>query len=342
MGFRAWEGILKVFQRLACGLAVSALAMLAPSSANAEVIPVAQMVRGVSMTQTQCAAQALAVWVVVARNGYCIRYYLSTAGGQGLKPVVYLTGDKLGPYRPKTKQFVNVDKDGIDTDDLQRGLDTVSKTAQTTAIHLARPGIDGSSGFHGHRKTWLELYILNAALDAIKRKHAFTGFHLAGQSGGAGLVGGLVVVRDDIECAVAGAGPLNQTDTSDNNGGPLLEYFNAGREIARIAARRSTRFIVITDPEDKIVSSAQQTAFANALRKAGGRVEQHYVQAIDEKRHGVRIYSIRAVAGCVKGENQQQIATALARLQEIRLANAREKASRQSAGATPTPPRPRG
>jgi len=48
--------------------------------------------------------------------------------------------------------------------------------AKTTAIYLARIGIDGTSGNHVFRKTLLELHLMNAALDAIKQRHGFRGF----------------------------------------------------------------------------------------------------------------------------------------------------------------------
>src|SRR5207302_7978011 len=86
--------------------------------------------------------------------------------------------------------------------------DGFSKMAKTTAIYLARIGVEGTSGNHTSRKTLLELHLMNAALDAIKRRYGFEGFHLVGQSGGSKLVGGLIGLRRDIACAVSGSGPL--------------------------------------------------------------------------------------------------------------------------------------
>lgn len=303
--------------------------------ARAEIIPVAQMLRGVTMSQAQCAAQASAVWVVVARQGYCIRYYLSTAGGQGTKPVILLDGDKLGAYNPKTETFSEVDKEDVDTALFQRGAELISKMTGTTAIYIGRPGVDGSSGFHGYRGSWLELYIIHSALSEIRRKLGFEGFHLVGQSGGAGITGGLLILRDDIGCAVPGAGRLALLDDKwQKNPDPLLRRFDAYREVGRIALRRSTRILVITDPEDKRVEAKHQTTFANALRRAGGRVEQYYVIATDELRHGVLGYALRAVTGCIKNEDQAQIHAALMKVQERRLAAAQQR-RQQSAGGTP-------
>src|SRR5262249_46350878 len=50
-------------------------------------------------------------------------------------------------------------------------------------------GVEGTSGDHRSRKTLLELHLMNAALDAIKQRYNFLGFHLVGQSGGSKLVG---------------------------------------------------------------------------------------------------------------------------------------------------------
>jgi hypothetical protein len=81
----------------------------------------------------------------------------------------------------------------------------ISRTTGTTAIFLARMGIDGSSGSHRERRTMLELRVMNAALDALKRRHGYEGFHLVGQSGGSTLIGGILALRDDIGCAVPGS-----------------------------------------------------------------------------------------------------------------------------------------
>jgi hypothetical protein len=195
-----------------------------------------------------------------------------------------------------------------------------------------------SSGFHGHRRTWLELYIVNAALDAIKRLHGYQGYHLAGQSGGAALVGGLIILRSDIACAVPGSGPLAGFSKGPQTQAPLLQYFDPVREITVIARRRGLRVIVITDPEDQRVKAEHQTGFVTALQKAGGRVEQYFVRATDDIRHGVAAYAVHAVAGCAKNEKREQIQARLAVVQERKLAAA-EKARQQKAASTqPAPP----
>ena len=119
---------------------------------------------------------------------FCIRYYLSTAGGGGSRLVVFLQGDRLGRLNPQTGEFAPTSREqDLDTRSSMRTADLMSRQYKTTAIYLARAGIDGSSGDHRIRGTTLELNVTNMALDAIKQRHGFAGFHLIGQSGGRSL-----------------------------------------------------------------------------------------------------------------------------------------------------------
>ena len=58
---------------------------------------------------------------------------------------MFLSGDKLGVFYRKTGTFTPRpgDKD-VDTNELLMRAAAISKSAGTTAIYLARPGIDGS------------------------------------------------------------------------------------------------------------------------------------------------------------------------------------------------------
>src|SRR5215475_4783177 len=207
--------------------AAVAAAALAVTGAGAEIIRKEDMLRGMTMTRDQCAATSQTLWLNVDKQDFCVRYYLSTAGGEGTRPVVFLQGDYFGNVDPKTwrsqtPQWIPTSKDrnanvtfdatvtyvDIDTDDLMKMADAFSKMAKTTAIYLARIGVGGTSGNHIFRKTLLELHLMNAALDAIKQRHGFEGFHLAGQSGGSTIVTGLAAGRSDIACAVSGSGRL--------------------------------------------------------------------------------------------------------------------------------------
>ena len=175
----------------------------------------------------------------MGRN-FCFRYYLSTAGGEGSRPVVYFPGDKLGRFNVHTGEFAPQPPDvkDIDTDDLQKNADGLSKQMKTTAIYFGRVGIDGSSGDHRIRHSVLELNATNVALEAIKLRHRFEGFHVVGQSGGATLIGGLLTLRTDIGCAAIGAGRLAMPEAGAAVCRPGAELFRRRGQCRRDRAAK--------------------------------------------------------------------------------------------------------
>jgi hypothetical protein len=286
----------------------------AATPAAADIIKKDDSLRGIPPDRAQCAAQPQAVWVNVDGMDFCVRYYMSTAGGEGPRPVVLLEGDHFGPVDFAKWQWAQSAKDmkdqDINTDDLMKTADGFSKTAKTTAIYLARMGVDGTSGNHVYRKTFLELHLMNAALEAIKHRYGFEGFHLAGQSGGSRLMGGLIGLRRDIACAVFGSGQLamqSRTNFTD----PARSYFDVMASVPSIAQNRAVRMMLVTDPRDQQVPPPQQTGFVEKMRQVGRQVPQLFVEATDEKHHGVVDYTRLAVAGCILGKSDREIAVAL-------------------------------
>lgn len=311
---------------LAClaGIALLASALAAPL-ARADIVSVSAMMRGVPISPEQCSALPQAVWISTHGKSFCIRYYLSTASGNGRRPVVMLQGDQLGRFDPRSGQFHPApDQKVIDTetDNLVKYADRISKMTGAPAIYLARVGVDGSSGHHGIRHSFLELYATNAALDTIKLRHRFEGYSLIGQSGGATLIGGLLALRTDIACAVPGSGRLALLGNS-RNPDPLAAPFDPAAMIPTIAHNRAARILVVTDPQDAVVPVQHQSTFVASLRQAGGNVEQFMVEAIDPKHHGVSVYATYAAGACLSGKNTAEIAEGLAALVAKRVAAAK-------------------
>jgi hypothetical protein len=145
--------------------------LLATTGASADIIRKADMLRGFVTTRAQCAATPQTLWLTVDRQDFCVRYYLSTAGGEGAHPVVFLQGDYLGKLGPNYSWPDPSGTDDINTDDLMKMADAFSRMAKTTAIYLARIGVEGISGNHVFRKTLLELHRTNAPLDAMQHRH---------------------------------------------------------------------------------------------------------------------------------------------------------------------------
>jgi hypothetical protein len=292
--------------------------------AGADIVAVADMLRGISSTSAQCAATPAAVWITVKDRSFCMRYYLASSSNEDRKPIVFLQGDRLGVLNLKTGAYaVPANEQDINTDDLMRVAVALSRQAKTSAIYLARVGVEGSSGDHRLRHSVLELQATNAALDAIKQKHQFAGFHLLGQSGGAHLVAGLVALRQDVGCAVIGSGPLSPNRRPRPPDEPWLEHFNPASELAAIARNRASRIMVVTDPADKKVSARNQTAFVRMLEQTGRPIEQFMVQATDENRHGVVAYSRLALSGCLRGASTEEVTREVDKLVQRRVAAVR-------------------
>lgn len=301
--------------------------LLTATGAGADIIKKEDMLRGIATSREQCAATPQTVWVKVFGQDYCVRYYVSTAGGEGLRPVVYLAGDYFGRINVKTWQWIPPSKeesrkssfDGTDhdinTDDLVKTADTFSKLAKTTAIRLGRIGVDGTSGNHLNRHSLLELHLMNAALDAIRQRHGFEGFHLAGQSGGSTLVAGLAGMRRDIGCAIAGSGRLVLTQPT-NSKDPGRTFFDPVDFIPSIMKNSELRLLVVTDPADRTVPVKQQTGFVEKLRRAGRDIPQFFVAAVDDDHHGVVAYTELAAAGCILGKSKDEIAMAVGTVKE--------------------------
>ncbi len=293
-------------------VAVLAAAAFAADGAAADIIKKEDALRGVTMTQAQCTAIAQAVWVNTYGQDFCVRYYLSTAGGEGPQPVVFLNGDSNGPLKLNPRSWADPSKaQDVDTNDLMAGADGLSKTVKTTAIYVARIGVEGTSGNHMSRKTVLELQLMNAALDAIKQRYGFEGFHLAGQSGGSRLVVGLLGKRRDIGCAVAGSGQMFVPGETGNSGDPGQAFYNAVSGVPAIAQNRAVRLLMITDRADQQVPVSLQTPFAEKMRQAGHFVPQFFVEATDPKHHGVFEYTRLVMAGCLLGKPDADIARAV-------------------------------
>src|SRR5689334_13555191 len=108
-------------------LALSALALAAllpAGQAAADIIRKDDMLRGIAMTRAQCAAVAQTVWLTVYGQDLCVRYYVSTAGGEGTRPVVFLQGDYFGNLDAKSRTWKSpVEAADIDTGNLQHMAD---------------------------------------------------------------------------------------------------------------------------------------------------------------------------------------------------------------------------
>jgi hypothetical protein len=295
------------------------------NSASAEIIAAQDMLRGIVTTRAQCAVTPNTVWTTVYGRDFCVRYYISTVGGGGHRPVVFLQGDRLGPRDTTTGQWKDPSKfTDIDTADLQKMADSFSTKTRTTAIYLGRIGVEGTSGNHADRHTLLELRVVNSALDIIKQRYGFDGFHVAGQSGGSLLIGGLIGLRGDIACAVAGSGPLG-SQSKFKPQDPARSLISPIDSIPAALTNRSLHLYLVTDPADQKVPADKQVSFAEAMRRAGRPITEFFVEATDPEHHGATAFTRIVVAGCVLGKSDLEIAAAVDDLSRRNAAINRQK-----------------
>ena len=83
---------------------------------------------------------------------FCIRYYLSTAGGEGARPVGVPPGRPARPAQPADRRIrarARTTRTSTPTTSCA-SPDSMSKQFKTAAIYLARLGLDGSSGRPPH------------------------------------------------------------------------------------------------------------------------------------------------------------------------------------------------
>ncbi len=319
------------------GGAAILLGLLTAPSARADIILMTDVARGIVMTQAQCVAIPQAVWINALGRNLCMRFYLSTAGGQGSRPVVFLQGDLDFKVDPKTGVWlVPPGLKDTNTDDLVRFADRMSKKQKTTAIYLARMGRDGSSGWHRQRHTLLEVEATNIALEAIKQRYGSAGYNVYGHSGGGLLVGGLLALRSDIGCGVPADGilaPNPMPKASD----PALQYYDASAYVAAIAKNRSTKILVITDPQDTVVKPKNQTPFVDKLRQAGGQADQFLVEATDAEHHFTTPHAELVMRDCLGGAAHDEIAADLVKFDAALLAAKAKATANAAAPAVPAP-----
>jgi hypothetical protein len=298
---------------------VIAGAGFAVDGADADIIKKEDTLRGVATTRAQCSAIAQALWLTVYGQDFCVRYYLSTAGGEGPRPIVFWNGDSNGPVDVTRDRSGNITQTwhdpskafDVNTNDLMDIADSLSKMAKTAAIYIGRIGVEGTSGNHLSRKTLLELQLMNAALDALKQRYRLEGFHLAGESGGARIAFGLVGMRRDVGCVVSASGQLSAEVPFSQLSDPGKTYFQINAPA--VAHNHAMRLIVVSDPKDQQVPPAtDQTPMVVKLRQAGGIVLQSFAQSTDANHHGLLEYVRLVMAGCVLSRPDAEIVRAAA------------------------------
>jgi len=261
----------------------------------------AVLTRGVVTGESQCRALHSGVWVRVDGAGYCVRYWMSTAGGSKDEAVVFIHGD-LGDA--KSPSQLNKYSASMTAGRMQRDVQRWSRLYGGPYIAIGRLGAFGSSGDHRKRRSLLEIRVVMAALDELKLRHGFRRLHLAGQSGGAHTVAGLAQMRTDVGCAVMAAGVISVKTRARDQGKKIdsatKALYDPLDHIAAMQPQQGRRLIVMSDPDDKIVSLRSQQEFAEHVRAKGFPILQVRADAGTEDFHGLHNESQNMAIDCAK------------------------------------------
>ena len=158
---------MKIFTRTAVlsfgfAVAIGAAAEAQPLSTDRD------MVTGVSVTEADCRALSGRLWIRAENRGFCVRFWLSTAGGSKGEALVAFNGDIGGRIDGKLQLLEQARS--ISDESLQNAAGYGSRLYRGPYIWIARPGAFGSSGHHvKDRRTLLEIRVAMAALDALMK-----------------------------------------------------------------------------------------------------------------------------------------------------------------------------
>jgi dienelactone hydrolase len=277
-----------------------------PDADDPPLHPQNVLTRGVTVTESQCKSLRTAAWVRVDGTGYCVRYWFSKAGGSKDEAIVFVHGD-IGDF--KKPATLNRYAAFITAGRLQRDIHRLSRIYGGPYIAIGRLGALGSSGDHRKRRTLLEVRVVAAALDVLKETYGLKRFHLAGQSGGGHTVAALVQRRADVGCAVMAAGVISVKSRSRDLGKaiPSGVFYDPIDAVESMHHQPGRRLIVLSDPDDQIVSFRSQREFVEHVKAKAIPILQISADSGAANFHGLHNESQRLVIDCAKGLDDEAL-----------------------------------
>lgn len=256
------------------------------------------------------------VWVEVEGRGDCIAFYATRNLSNARQAVLFFEGDIPPSYRrdsAKLRQHLS---------SLQRTLETLDATYRVPYVLVARPGTFGSTGDHSDRRKDREYLVMRAAVDAIRERFRLDHVSLTGQSGGATIVGALLVLGiSGVKCAVPASGGYDLTAMLDwhadrqgivvgihrEHPASLSGSFNVMDRLDDVRSDRARRVFVLGDPRDQVTPFAQQQRFAAGLQSAGHHAELVEGSARGPEHHGLTFVGLRLAGLCATGASDADV-----------------------------------
>lgn len=255
------------------------------------------------------------VWVEVDGRGECIAFYATQDLTAAMHAVLYFEGDIPPSYRRDARRLDQ------HLSSLRRTLEMLSAAFRVPYVMVARPGTFGSTGSHSDRRKDREYLVMRATVDVIRDKFGLERVSLAGQSGGATIVGALLTLGiSNIKCAVPASGGYDLTAMLDwhsarqglvgahrEHPAILSDSFNVMDRIGGVRVDPERRVYVLGDPADQVTPFAQQRRFAAELKSAGHHAELVEAAARGPERHGLSYTALRLAGLCTNGAKDADI-----------------------------------
>jgi dienelactone hydrolase len=259
------------------------------------------ILRGVVVSEAQCRQLPLAVWVKVDGRGFCVRYFMSTAGGVKEAALIFFDGDIASTKNGKPTLAPGATN--LTAGMLTRIAQVWSRLYRGPYIEIGRLGTLGSTGNHVRdRRSLVEVRVAMAAVDALKERYGFKRINLVGQSGGGHTVMAMAQMRSDLGCVVAASGVVSVKSASRDFGLTVGARIRSSYDpidfVAAMQHQPGRRLIVMSDPDDKWVSFRSQREFVERLRAKGLPVLPVTAAAGDPDFHGLAVQARRLAIDC--------------------------------------------
>ncbi|MGE0765618.1 MAG: alpha/beta hydrolase family protein [Hyphomicrobiaceae bacterium] len=255
------------------------------------------------------------LWVEVDGRGECIAFYATQDPRRAKQAILFFEGDIPPGYNRdgrKLKQHLA---------SLRRSLEMLSAAFHVPYVLVARPGTFGSTGNHGERRRDREYLVARAAVDAMRERFDLPVISLAGQSGGATIVGALLALGiSGVKCAVPASGGYDLTAMLDwhakrqgvigahrENPATLFGSFNVMDHLDGVRADPGRRVYVLGDPRDQVTPFPQQRRFVERLKAAGHQAELVEGEARGPDRHGLAFTALKLAGLCATGASDAEI-----------------------------------
>ena len=270
---------------------------------------------GSTTDKASCEARNQTVWVEVGDTKECIKYYASGLKENNPVSIVHFPGDIATVYYTQVR-VTNISSNylkNFNQSRMNRVAVANAKRMKLPFFFVGRPGSFGSSGHHGLRLREINLRLMGAALDALKKKYNIKQFALSGQSGGGRVVAAMINWRDDVSCAVLASSSAAKMDQiRANNPGWNVEMYqqyiyDPSFHIDEMPKDPNRHIYVIADKDDEIVKNWAQNSYYNKLLDAGHQAEFINLKATGNRSHGLTNYSGLIAKGCADGIKPDQM-----------------------------------